>query len=80
MKNEIKFTDNKSSPVIILDVEENITFIVKGEEMLKLTADNNIYVQGRLAKNDKEVVEAMRNWLKKMNLLMKEKYERINKN
>jgi len=80
MKNEIKFTDNKSSPVIILDVKENITFIVKGEEMLKLTADNNIYVQGRLAKNDKEVVEAMRNWLKKMNLLMKEKYERINKN
>jgi len=80
MKNKIKFTNSKLSPAIILDVKENITFVVKGEEMLKLTADNNIYVQGRLAENDKEVVEAMRNWLKKMNLLMKEKYERINKN
>jgi|AntAceMinimDraft_16_1070373.scaffolds.fasta_scaffold136595_1 hypothetical protein len=80
MKNKIKFTNSKLSPAIILDVKENITFVVKGEEMLKLTADNNIYVQGRLAENDKEVVEAMRNWLEKMNLLMKEKYERINKN
>lgn len=40
-----------------------ITFLVNEKEMLRLDGDGNIYVNGRLAENDKEVVQAMRSFL-----------------
>ena len=40
-----------------------ISFNVQGEPMLTLCANGDIQVQGRLATNDMEVVEAMRQFL-----------------
>ena len=40
-----------------------IDFRVNGDLMLQLSSDGNIYVQGRLATNDMEVVEGMRRFL-----------------
>ena len=50
-----------------LSVEKNTVFVGNGQELLKFSENNDIYVKGRLAKNDKEVVDAFRNWLKSVN-------------
>ncbi len=43
-----------------------ITFSVKdGEEMIKLCRNGDIYIRGKLTINDLEVVEGMREFLKK---------------
>ena len=39
---------------------QDITFVFSGEEILKLCENGDIYVKGRLAENDKEVVDAFR--------------------
>lgn len=49
--------------------EQTITFTNSGTETLRLNADGSIYVQGRLAANDLEVVQAMRRFLSGQGLL-----------
>lgn len=49
--------------------EQTITFTAAGTEMLRLNADGDIYVSGRLATNDLEVVDAMRQFLSGQGLL-----------
>ncbi len=45
-------------------LEENtIVFCMAKKEILKLCENGDIFVQGRLAENDKEVVDAMRLFL-----------------
>lgn len=42
----------------------NIVFQIKDREILKLCEDGTIYINGRLAGNDREVVEGMRELIK----------------
>ena len=64
--------DTKDNDIGIgkLFVEKNTVFVGNGQELLKFSENNDIYVKGRLAKNDKEVVDAFRNWLKSVNQLI----------
>jgi len=39
-----------------------IAFITDNQERIKICRSGNIYVNGRLADHDLEVVEALRNW------------------
>lgn len=48
------------------DLEKNTIFLSKdkkGQEILKLCPNGDIFVKGRLAENDKEVVYALKEWL-----------------
>lgn len=47
----------------------NITFHTSSEPILELRENGDIYVQGRLAENDIEVVNAMRTFLSRQGLL-----------
>lgn len=47
---------------------DNVTFYVEGEEILKLCPEGEIYVRGKLAHNDKQVVEALKQFLNKQGL------------
>lgn len=49
--------------------DQTITFTTTGTEILRLGADGDIYVRGRLATNDLEVVDAMRQFLSGQGLL-----------
>lgn len=50
--------------------ESSIHFLASNsQEMLKLCGNGDIYVRGRLVENDKEVVDAMRQFLKLQNFL-----------
>jgi hypothetical protein len=44
--------------------EGEMVFSVKSGEVLRFKANGDIYVKGRLAENDKEVVEGIRAFLK----------------
>lgn len=41
----------------------DITFFINDKEVLALKENGDIFVQGRLAENDKEVVEGMRKFI-----------------
>lgn len=48
------------------NLEKNTIFFSKdkkGGEILKLCPNGDIFVKGRLAENDKEVVDALKEWL-----------------
>ena len=52
--------------------EQNTIFFMKDNgtrEILKLCGNGDIFVKGRLAENDKEVVDALREFLKGQGLL-----------
>jgi hypothetical protein len=52
------------------DFESNtICFSNEGKEMLKLCPNGDIFVHGRLADNDKEVVDALREFLRNQSLI-----------
>ena len=52
--------------------ENNIVFFASGtEEIIKLCENGDIFVKGKLIENDKEVVEAMREFLASQGLLKK---------
>ena len=52
------------------ELESNTTFFMQNStEILKLCFNGDIYVHGRLAENDKEVVDALRDFLKSQNLI-----------
>jgi cytosine/adenosine deaminase-related metal-dependent hydrolase len=51
----------------VLPLEQNTIFFMKDKgasEVLKLCENGDIFVKGRLAENDKEVVDALREFLK----------------
>lgn len=52
----------------VLPLEQNTTFFLQrdksNQEILKLCDNGDIFVKGRLAENDKEVVDALREFLK----------------
>ena len=52
---------------------QSITFQNNGEStpIIELKADGDIYVNGNLIENDKEVVDAMREFLNKLGLYTK---------
>ncbi|MEC2869941.1 hypothetical protein ACIQHV_11100 [Bacillus bombysepticus] len=52
----IKFSDG--------DKNESIIFNAGGKEIISLRSNGDIYVKGNLIKNDKEVVDGMREFLK----------------
>ena len=49
--------------------ENNIIFFLQENEILKLCENGDIFVKGRLAENDKEVVDALREFLKSLGYL-----------
>ena len=51
------------------EVENNIVFSASSNEMLRLEPNGDIYIQGRLAENDKEVVDALRLFLQGQGML-----------
>ena len=46
-----------------------ISFYINNESILELKENGNILVKGKLAENDKEVVEGLREWIQKVNNL-----------
>lgn len=52
--------------VLTFNEESSIIFLVNNgqREMLKLCSNGDIFVKGKLVENDKEVIEALREWLK----------------
>jgi hypothetical protein len=54
---------------------QSITFQNNGEStpIIELKANGDIYVKGNLIENDKEVVDAMREFLNKLGLYTKQK-------
>ena len=66
MKNKTLTEENK----LTIDLENikpnEIIFHVSGSEtpILRLCRDGDIYIRGKLAENDKEIVGAMREYLK----------------
>lgn len=46
------------------DNESSFAFCESGNEILKLCANGDIFVRGKLVVNDMEAVDAMREWLK----------------
>lgn len=52
----------------VLPIEQNTVFFYQVDkeqkEILKLCANGDIFVKGRLAENDKEIVNALRDFLK----------------
>ena len=54
--------------------EKNTTFFLQVDklntEILKLCENGDIFVKGRLAENDKEVVEALREFLKAQGFIL----------
>jgi hypothetical protein len=64
--NLMKFSTAKT---VALPLDQNSIFIGKdreNNEILKLCENEDIFVKGRLAENDKEVVDALREFLKSM--------------
>jgi len=56
----------------IVPIEENTIFFMKdkeGNEVLKLCEYGDIFIKGRLAENDKEVVDALKEFLKSQGFL-----------
>jgi hypothetical protein len=57
----------------LIPKEKNTTFFLQvdnlNQEILKLCENGDIFVKGRLAENDKEVVDAMREFLLKQGLI-----------
>jgi len=51
---------------IIKQDSKDITFSTSGKEVLSLKENGDIFVHGRLAENDKEVVDGMRQLLKQV--------------
>lgn len=52
--------------------EQNIIFFLQDngtKEILKLCENGDIFVKGKLIENDKEVVDALREFLKKLDFL-----------
>lgn len=45
-------------------VNNDITFNVADQEIVKLSSDGKIYVKGKLIERDKELVDGMREFLK----------------
>ncbi|MEW9575451.1 hypothetical protein U9K47_08305 [Bacillus toyonensis] len=43
--------------------QDSINFMVGGQEIISLKSTGDIYVKGKLAENDKEVVDGMRELL-----------------
>jgi len=46
-----------------------INFNIKNEPIIKLCANGDIFVKGKLIENDLELVEGMREFLKKANII-----------
>lgn len=46
------------------DSAGNISFLARNEEILRLEANGDIYVNGRLTETDKQVVDALRVFLR----------------
>lgn len=47
----------------------NISFAVQGQEIIRLTPNGDIFVKGKLVKNDLEVVDGLREFLVKSGTL-----------
>ena len=65
----LKFTNDSK---FALPLEQNTIFFMKdreNNEILKLCENGDIFVKGRLAENDKEVVDALRDFLKSQGFL-----------
>jgi len=52
--------------------EGSFTFSVENKEMLKLSKDGKIYVRGKLVDDNKQVVDALRQFLKASGALLEE--------
>jgi len=61
---EYKVAEKVSTPEII-SFDDALAFSANGVEVLKLAGNGDIYVNGRLVENDKEVVDGMRKLLEK---------------
>ncbi len=56
----------------LIPQEKNIIFFLQdksNQEILKLCKNGDIFVKGRLAENDKEIVDALRKFLKEQDFL-----------
>lgn len=51
------------------DLQDTITFFIKGDPIIELRPDGDIFIKGKLAENDKEVVEGMREFLRNQFIL-----------
>jgi len=49
---------------LILPEDQSITFKVSNDEILKLEVNGDILVKGKLIENDKQVVDALREFIK----------------
>jgi hypothetical protein len=56
-------TENPADMPMAFPADDRITYAILGREVLRLDANGDIFVNGRLAANDLEVVEAMRFFL-----------------
>jgi hypothetical protein len=58
----------KEQSTILLPIEKNTIYFMQvdksKQEILKLCENGDIFVKGRLAENDKEVVDAFKEFLK----------------
>lgn len=48
-----------------MEQENTIDFKIHGNEIMRLEANGDIYVHGKLVENDKQVVDGIREWLKR---------------
>lgn len=58
--------------VLKSNIPSNTVFFMKGgthDEILKLCENGDIFVKGKLIENDKEVVDALREFLKSHNFI-----------
>lgn len=65
MENDVfEIIDQDQDPSFLIeskpDLQDTITFFIKGEPIIELRPDGDIFIKGKLAENDKEVVEGMR--------------------
>lgn len=64
--------ENNLAQILVPKEQNTIFFITKdntNKEILKVCENGDIFVNGKLAENDKEVVEALRQFLKSQGFL-----------
>lgn len=61
----MKKKQNEPTITPIIKEDSNISFIIKGKEILRLCENGDIYINRELAENNKEVVNGMAEFLVK---------------
>jgi len=59
-----KMPDDAPIGIFSVHTENNLVFVLEGEELIKVLGNGDIYLQGELARNDSEIVRAFRYYAK----------------